>query len=65
MRLKGTFITQDGGETWLLIRQHFLAELRFEQNFIDGNFQGETFRLVKDTEKKGEQDSGQQKETEG
>jgi hypothetical protein len=47
LRLKSLMVSDDGGETWLVIRQHYLTD---ENNrFLDTLLQGKRFKLIGDS----------------
>lgn len=46
LRLKSLMVSDDGGETWLVVRQHYLTD---ENNrFLDTMLQGKRFKLIKE-----------------
>jgi hypothetical protein len=47
MKLKLLLISDDGGATWLAVRQYYAADLR-TCAFLDINFQGDRFKLVEE-----------------
>jgi hypothetical protein len=45
-RLKSLMVSDGGGETWLVVRQHYLTD---ENNhFLDTLLQGKRFKLIGD-----------------
>ena len=46
LRFKSLMISEDGGENWVVVRQHYLTD---DQNrFLDLLLQGKRFKLVGD-----------------
>jgi hypothetical protein len=45
-KLKALLITEDGGETWLCVRQYYLTDL-VSGNFMDLTVQGQRFKTIK------------------
>ena len=48
LNFKGLFITEDGGETFLCIRQFFVSDLETGEMLNGKHFQGKKFKLIGD-----------------
>jgi hypothetical protein len=46
-KFKALLITEDGGETWLCVRQYYLTDL-VSGNFMDLSMQGLRFKTIKE-----------------
>lgn len=47
LRFKSLMVSDDGGESWLVVRQHYLTD---ENNrFLDTLLQGKRFKLIGDS----------------
>ena len=47
-KLKAVFLTEDGGETWICIRQHYLTSL-IDNTFLDTILQGMKLKQTGDS----------------
>lgn len=46
LRFKSLMVSDDGGETWLVVRQHYLTD--DNNRFLDTLLQGKRFKLIGD-----------------
>jgi hypothetical protein len=49
MKFKALLLTQDGGETWLCVRQYYLTDLVTGQ-FLDTSLQGVRLKTIKENQ---------------
>jgi hypothetical protein len=47
LNFKGLFISEDGGETFLCIRQFFVSDLETGEMLNGKHFQGKKFKMIK------------------
>jgi hypothetical protein len=45
LKLKAVFISDDGGKTWLCVRQHYLTDVTTNR-FLDDLMQGKRFGIL-------------------
>ena len=45
LKLKAVFISDDGGKTWLCVRQHYLTDVTTNR-FLDDLLQGKRFGII-------------------
>lgn len=55
LKLKVTMLSEDGGKTWVIFRQHFMTDA--QNHFLNDSAQGMKLKTIN-----GDQDNGQQQE---
>ncbi|MCJ7485801.1 MAG: hypothetical protein MUQ25_06485 [Candidatus Aminicenantes bacterium] len=55
LKLKAIFISDDGGKTWMLVRQYYLTDVTTNR-FLDDLLQGKRFGIINNGDSNGNND---------